>query len=111
MDPKGKAPAPTPPYCQDANKELLPSDNLPHAGPEPSGYAPRSFLSKKSLDGSRAAFRLEAVGMEYESDPPYSDDESICRPGGNPSPNPVKDSVECCIVATLTEELGILPEP
>ena len=49
----------------------------------------------------------QAVGMEYESDPPDSDDESICGLGGHPSPDPLKDSVECCIVATFTEELGI----
>ena len=45
--------------------------------------------------------------MEYESDPPDSDDESICGLGWNPSPDPLEDSVECCIVATFTEELGI----
>ena len=89
MDPKGKATAPTPPYRRDTKKEYLPSDDLPHASPEPSGYAPRSFLSGNSLDGSRAAFSFEAVGMEYESDPPDSDDESICRLGGKPSPDPL----------------------
>ena len=50
MDPKGKATAPTPRYGQDAKKGYLPSDDLLHAGPEPSGYAPRSFLSGNSLD-------------------------------------------------------------
>ena len=45
--------------------------------------------------------------MEYESDPPDSDDESICRLGGNPPPDPLEYSVECCIVATFTEESGI----
>ena len=50
MDPKGKAPAPTPPYRRDAQKGYLPSDPFPHAGPEPSGEAPRSFLKGKSLD-------------------------------------------------------------
>ena len=82
MDPKGKAPAPTPPYRKDAQKGYLPSVPFPHAGPEPSGHAPRSFLKGNSLDGSRAAFSLEAsysaIGMEYESEPPDSDDESIC---------------------------------
>ena len=84
----------------------MPSDDLPHAGPEPSSYAPRSFLSGKSVDGSRADFSLEALGMEYESSPPDSDDESICNLGGCPSPDPLQDSVECCIVATFTKELG-----
>ena len=106
MDPKGKGPAPTPPYRQDARKGYLPSDDLPHAGPEPSGYAPRSFLSGKSLDGSRAAFSLEVEGMEYESDPPDSDDESIYTGAGPLSDSP-EDSRECCLVATFTEELGI----
>ena len=45
--------------------------------------------------------------MEYESDAPDSDDESIGRLGGNPSPDPLEDSLECCIVATFTEESGI----
>ena len=85
----------------------MPSDDLPHAGPEPSGYAPRSFLKGNSLDGSRAPFSFEAVGMEYESGPRDSDDESICGLGGNPSPDPLEDSAVCCIVATFTEELGI----
>ena len=107
MDPKGKAAAPTPLYNRDANKGYLPSHDLPHAGPEPSGYAPRSFLSGKSLDGSRAAFSLEAVGKEYESDPLDSDDESICNLRGCPSPHPLEDNAECCIVATFTRELGI----
>ena len=107
MDPEGKATAPTSPYRQDAKKGYLPSDDLPHVGPEPPGYAPRSFLSGNSLDGSRAVFSFEAVGMEYESDPRDSDDDSIFRLGGNPSPDPLEDSVECCIVATFTEELGI----
>ena len=80
MDPKSKAPTPTPPYRQDANKKFLPSDD--HAGPEPFGYALRSFICGKRLDGTIAAFRLEAVGMEYESDPPDSDDDSIARPTG-----------------------------
>ena len=48
-----------------------------------------------------------AVRMEYECDPPDSDAESTCRLGGNASPDPLEDSVECCIVATFTEELGI----
>ena len=50
MDPKGKAPAPTPPYRQDAPKGYLPSVPFPHAGPEPSGQALRSFLKQNSLD-------------------------------------------------------------
>ena len=50
MDPKGKATAPTPPYRRDAKKGYLPSDDLPHAGSEPSGYASRSFLKGNSLD-------------------------------------------------------------
>ena len=107
MDSKGKATAPTPQYRQDAKKGYLPLDDLPHAGPEPSRYAPWSFLKGNSLDGSRAAFSFEAVGMEYESDPPDSDNESIGRLGGNPSPDPLEDSVECCTAATCTEESGI----
>ena len=107
MDPKGKAPAPTPPYRQDAKKGYLPLDDLPHASPDPYGHAPRSFLSGKSLDGSRAAFSLGTVGMENESDPPDSDDESIYDPAAGPSPNPVEDNLEFCIVATFTKELGI----
>ena len=50
MEPKGKAPAPTPPYRQDAQKGYLPSVPFPHAGPEPSGHAPRSFLKGNSLE-------------------------------------------------------------
>ena len=107
MDPKGKTTAPTPPYQRDAKKGYLPSDDFPHAGPQPSGYAPWSFRKGNSLDGSRTAFSFEAVGMEYESAPPDSDDESICRLGGSPSPHPLEDSVECCIVAPFTEESGI----
>ena len=102
--PRGKAPAPTPPYRQDAQKGYLPSVPFPHAGPEPSGQAPRSFLKGNSLDGSRAAFSLKAIGMEYESDPPDSDDESICDPD---DPDGSEYGVECCIVATFSEELGI----
>ena len=108
MDPKGKAPAPAPPYRRDAQKGYLPSVPFPHAGPEPSGQAPRSFLKGNSLDGSRAAFSLEAsysvIGMEYESDPPDSDNESICDLD---DPDGPEDGVECCIVATFSEELGI----
>ena len=108
MDPKGKAPAPTPPYRRDAQKGYLPSVPFPHAGPEPSGHAPRSFLKGNSLDGSRGAFSLEAsysaIGMEYESDQPDSDDESICDLD---DPDGPEDGVECCIVATFSEELGI----
>ena len=104
MDPKGKASAPTPPYRQDAQKGYLPSVPFPHAGPEPSGQAPRSFLKGNSLDGSRGALSFEAVGMEYESDPPDSDDESICDLDDPEGP---EHSVECCIVATFSEELGI----
>ena len=108
MDPKGKAPAPGPPYRRDAQKGYLPSVPFPRAGPEPSGQAPRSFLKGNSLDGSRAAFSLEAsysvIGMEYESDPPDSDNESICDLD---DPDGPEDGVECCIVATFSEELGI----
>ena len=50
MDPKGKAPAPTRPYRRDAQKGYLPSVPFPHAGPEPSGQAPRSFLKENSLE-------------------------------------------------------------
>ena len=50
MDPKGKASAPTPPYRQDAQKGYLLSVPFPHAGPEPSGQAPRSFLKGNRLD-------------------------------------------------------------
>ena len=42
--------------------------------------------------------------MEYESDPPDSDDEYICNLDHPEGP---EDSVECCIVATFSEELGI----
>ena len=42
-----------------------------------------------------------------ESDPPDSDDESICGLDGNPTPEPPEDVVECCIVATFSEESGI----
>ena len=103
MDPKGKASAPTPPYRQDAQKGYLPSVCFPHTGPEPSGQALRSFLKGNSLDGSRGAFSLEAIGMEYESDPPDSDDESICDLD---DPDAPEDSVECCIVVTFSEELA-----
>ena len=84
MDCKGKATSPTPPYRQDAKKGYLPLDDLPRTGPKPSAYAPWSFLKGNGLDGSRAALSFEAVGMECESDPPDSDDESIGRLGGNP---------------------------
>ena len=104
MDPKGKAPAPIPPYRQDAQKRYLPSVPFPHAGLEPSGHAPRSFLKGNSLDGSRAAFSLEVIGMEYESNPPNSDDESICDVD---DPDGSEDGVECCIVTTFSKELGI----
>ena len=104
MNPKGKASAPTPSYRQDARKEYLPSVPFPIAGPEPSGYAPRSFLKGNSLDGSRGAFSFEAVRMEYESDPPDSDYESICELDDPEGP---EDSVECFAVATASEELGI----
>ena len=107
MDPKGKAPALAPPYRRDARKGYVPSDDLPHAGPEPSGYASRSFLSGKSLDGSRGAFSLEAEGVEYESDPPDSDDESTYDRGVGQWLHPLEDSVECWIVETSTKELGI----
>ena len=50
MDPKGKAPAPTPPYRRDAQKGYLPSVPFPHAGPEPSDQAPRSFHKGNSLE-------------------------------------------------------------
>ena len=104
MDPKGKAQAPTPPYRRDAQKGYLPSVPFPGAGPEPSGQALRSFLKGNRLDGSRAAFSLEAIGKEYESNPPDSDDESICDLD---DPDGPEDGVECCIVATFSEELGI----
>ena len=42
--------------------------------------------------------------MEYESDPPDSDEESICDLD---DPDGSEDGVECCIVATFSEELGI----
>ena len=108
MDPNGKAPAPTPQDRRDARKGYLPSDDLPPAGIGASGYAPRSFLSGKSLDGSRGAFSLEAEGMEYESDPPDIDDESIHDPGAGPLLDPLEDSVECCIVATSLKSWGFL---
>ena len=63
MDPKGKATAPTPPYRRDAKKGYLPSDDFPHVGPEPSGYAPRSFLSRNSLEGLTCG-----VGIGFERD-------------------------------------------
>ena len=50
MDPKGKASALTPPYRRDAQKGYLPSVPFPHAGPEPSGQAPRSFLKGNSFE-------------------------------------------------------------
>ena len=50
MDLKGKAPAPTPPYRRDAQKGYLPCVPFPHAGPEPSGQAPRSFLKGNTLE-------------------------------------------------------------
>ena len=108
MDPKGKAPAPIPPYRPDAQKGYLPSVPFPHAGPEPSGQTLQNILKGNSLNGSRGAFSLEAsysaVGMKYESDPPDSDDESICDLD---DPDGQEDGVECCIVATFSEELGI----
>ena len=108
MDPKGKASAPSPPYRQDAQKGYLPSVPFPHAGPEHSGQAPRSFLKGNSLDDSRAAFSLEAIGMEYESDPPDSDDESICDLD---DPDGSEDGVECCMVATFCRRVrDSLPE-
>ena len=61
MDPKGKAPAPTPPYRQDAQNGYLPSVPFPHAGPEPSGQALRSFLKGNSLDTS-----AHSLGMSRE---------------------------------------------
>ena len=42
--------------------------------------------------------------MEYESDPPDSDDECICDLD---DPDGPEDGVECCILATFSEELGI----
>ena len=42
--------------------------------------------------------------MEYESDAPDSDDGSICNLD---YPDGPEDDVECCIVATFSEELGI----
>ena len=63
MDPEGKAPAPTPPYSQDAQKGDLPSVPFPHAGPEPSGQAPRSFLKGNSLDS--AAAQVDVVTVYY----------------------------------------------
>ena len=104
MDPKIKAPASTPPYRQDAQKGYLPSVPFPHAGPEPSGQTLQNFLKGNTLDGGRAAFSLQVIGMEYESDPPESDDEGICDLDG---PECSEDGVECCIVATFSEELGI----
>ena len=50
MDTKGKASAPTAPYRQDAQKGYLPSVPFPHADPEPSDQAQRSFLKGNSLD-------------------------------------------------------------
>ena len=35
-----------------------PSVPFPHAGPEPSGYAPRSFLKGKSLEGDTIGPRI-----------------------------------------------------
>ena len=48
--PHGQGLSTDPPYRQDAKKGNLPSVPFPHAGPEPSGYAPRSFLKGNSLD-------------------------------------------------------------
>ena len=50
MDPKGKAPAPIPPYRPDAQKGYLPSVPFPHAGPEPSGQTLQNILKGNSLD-------------------------------------------------------------
>ena len=99
MDLKDKASASTAPYRQDAKKGYLPSVLFPHAAAEPP-----SFLKENSLDGSRGAFSFEAVGMEYQSDPRDSDDESICLLDDPEGP---EDSVECCIVGTFSEQLGI----
>ena len=73
----------------------------------PPATSPSIFVSEKSSDGSRAAFSLKAVGMEYESDPTDSDHESIYDAGAGPSSALLEQSVECCIVATFTKELGI----
>ena len=61
MDPKGKAPAPTPPYRQDAQKGYLPPVLFPHTGPEPSGHAPRSFLKDNSLERAPTAHMIRSV--------------------------------------------------
>ena len=53
MDSKGKVTALTPPYRQDAKKGYLPLDDSPHAGPEPSGYAPWRFLTGNSSDSCK----------------------------------------------------------
>ena len=45
--------------------------------------------------------------MEYDSDPSDSDDESMYDAGAGPLPDPMEDSVGCCIVATFSKELGI----
>ena len=107
IDPKGKATAPIPPYHRDARKGYPPSRDLPHAGPEPSGDTLPSILSGKFLDGSRGTFSFKAEGMQHTCDPPKIDDESIYDLGGGSSAGPMEDSVECCIVATFTDELGI----
>ena len=65
MDPKGKATAPTPPYRRDAKKGYLPSDDLPHAGPEPSSYAPGRFLSGNSLDSQSLMWKCEKAPLLY----------------------------------------------
>ena len=69
MDPKGKAPAPIPPYRPDAQKGYLPSVPFPHAGPEPSGQTLQNILKGISLE-DHAQCRSES--MEQDGPAPES---------------------------------------
>ena len=89
MDPKGKAPAPTPPYRQDAQKGYLPSVPFPHAGPEPSGHAPWSILKGNSLD-------LHSNYPSVDTDASLREELLALRPLGS---TPTTDQVQELITA------------
>ena len=108
MDPKGKSTTPVLPYRRCAKRGYLPSNDLPHAGLEPSGKCLVSIFVGKHLDGSRGSLCHEDEGTEYKSDMEESDDESIYDPGVGPlSMSPMESSNEWCIVATFKAQLGI----